>query len=134
MIPYQQSFKINDETQSINVNYIGSNGQFLFLEISLVYDKSHPRNTIYDSYDAEIAATKIQSLKVENASDTSSLTSKIKYDVNNDDNKYWLYVKLAAFNCGGSTIAPLTYYANNKIYQELVREENYLVISYEKLY
>lgn len=86
MIPYQQSFKINDGTQTINANYISSNRQFSFLEISLVYDKSDPCN-IYDSYDVEITSTKIQSLKVENASDSYSLTSKTKYDADNDDNK-----------------------------------------------
>ena len=36
MTSYQQSFEINTETQSVNVNFIISNRQFLSLEISLV--------------------------------------------------------------------------------------------------
>ena len=59
MTPYQQSFEINTAMQSVNVNFIDSNRQFLFLEISLVYNKSDQHNTIYDSYDVETTATKI---------------------------------------------------------------------------
>ena len=59
MTPYQQSFEINTAMQSVNVNFIGSNRQFSFLEISLVYNKSDQHNTIYDSYDVETTATEI---------------------------------------------------------------------------
>ena len=48
--------------------------------------------------------------------------------------KYWLYVQFAASYCGGCTIAPLTDYANNEVYQELVREDEYPVCADEKLY
>ena len=113
MTSYQQSFEISTGMQSVNVNFIGSNRQFLILEISLVYNKSDRHQTIFDSY--EIAATKLQSLKFENASNTYSLTSKIKYDIDNEDDKYLLYAKFAAFNSGGCTISPLTDYANNEV-------------------
>ena len=59
--------------QSINVNFISSNRQFSFLEIPLLYSKSDQHNTIYDSYDVKFEATKIQSLKIENALNTYSL-------------------------------------------------------------
>ena len=58
--PYQQSFEINFGTQSINVGFIGANRQFAWLEISLLYDKSDQHQIVYDSYDAELAAKKIQ--------------------------------------------------------------------------
>ena len=78
MTPYQY-FEINTRTQSVNVNFIGSNRPFSFIEISLLYDKSDQHNTIYDTHNVEIPATKIQSLKTENASNTYSLASEIKY-------------------------------------------------------
>ena len=37
---------------------------------------------------------------------TYSFTGEIKYDLNNEDNKYWLYAQFAAFNCGDCTTAP----------------------------
>ena len=86
--PYQQSFKVNIGTQSVNVNFQGANTQFAWVEISPVFDQ---HQTVYDSYDAELAATKIQSLKLENASTTYSLMGGLLYDTHNEDNKHWLY-------------------------------------------
>ena len=57
--PYQQSFEVNLRTQTINLNFQGANRQFAWLEILLVYDKSDQHQTIYDSYNAEVAVTKI---------------------------------------------------------------------------
>ena len=71
--PYQQSFEVNIGTQSINVNFQGANRQFAWIEISLVYEQSDQHQTVYDSYDAELAATKIKSLKLENFSTKYSL-------------------------------------------------------------
>ena len=70
--PYQQSFEINTGTQSLNVNFRGLNNKTEWLELSLVYDKSDQHQTIYDSYDVELAAK--QALTLENASTTYSLT------------------------------------------------------------
>ena len=54
--PYQQSFEINTRTQSLNVNFRGLNKQIEWIEISLAYDKSDQCQTIYGSYDVELAA------------------------------------------------------------------------------
>ena len=70
MTPYQQSFEINTGTQNINENFVSTNRQFALLEVSLVYDKSDQHKTIYGSYNVEIAAAKLQSLKIENTSTT----------------------------------------------------------------
>ena len=88
-----------------------------------MYNKSNQYQTIFDSYNEEIAATNIQLLKVENASNTYNLRSKIKYDIDNKDHKYLLWAQFAEFNCNGCTIAPLTGHENNEVYQELVRQE-----------
>ena len=67
--------------------------------MSLVYDRSDQHQTIYDSYNAELAAKKMQSLKLENASTTYSLTSGLVYDVDNEDDKHWFYSMFVAYSC-----------------------------------
>ena len=75
--PYQQLFEINKETQSFTCIFKGALRQFDWLEISVVYDKSYQHTTIYDSYDLELAAKLIQTIKFENTSTTYSLTGKL---------------------------------------------------------
>ena len=60
-----------------------------WLEISIVYDKSYQHTTIYDSYDLELAAKLIQTIKFENTSSTYSLTGKLSYDLTNEDEKFY---------------------------------------------
>ena len=64
--PYQKSYEVNVGTQSHVIEFKGLNKQFSFLEISLVYDKSEQHNNVYDSYNAELAATNIGSVQLEN--------------------------------------------------------------------
>ena len=59
---YQKSYEVNVGTQTNVVESKGVNKQFSFLEISLVYDKSEQHNSVYDSYNAELAATHISSI------------------------------------------------------------------------
>lgn len=99
-----------------------------------MYNQSNQRNTIYSSYNVEITSTKIQFLNVKSTSNTYSLTNETEYDIDNEDDKYWLCVQFTVFNCGGCTIAPLKDHANNKIYQELVRVDKHLASCDEKLY
>ena len=94
--PYQQTFEVNVGTQSINVNFQGPNRQFVWLEISLVYEKSDQHQTIYDSYGVEGAATQVQSLTLENTSSTYSLTGRLEYNVDNEGDKHWLYAMFVA--------------------------------------
>ena len=79
--PYQQEFEIATGTQSLTVTFKGAQRQFEWHEISLVYDKSYQHLTIYDSYDLELAAKLIKSVKFENTSTTYSLAGKLEYDV-----------------------------------------------------
>ena len=101
-------------------NLIGSN-----LELSLVYDKSDKRNTVYDSYNVEMGSKKTKSVKLTNFTKIYSLTKEKKYDIDNLTQKYLLFKKFVAWNCNGSSVAPLTDYINNPIYQELIDEDNY---------
>ena len=51
-IPYQKNYKINLDASSFKVEFTGTNRQFDYFEISLVYDKS----------DLELASTLIKSV------------------------------------------------------------------------
>ena len=79
--PYQQLFEINTGMQDFTCTFKGAQRQFDWLEISIVYDKSYQHTTIYDSYDLELAAKLIKTIKFENASTTCSLTGKLSYDL-----------------------------------------------------
>ena len=133
--PYNQSFEINVGTQSQKINFYGAAAQFDFLEISIAFDKSDQHQTIYDSCDIELAAKTVQSLTIENASNTYSLTGTLELNIDNEDDKHLLYQMFVAYNCDGCSAAPLTQYRNNDIYQELIKERNYFGNnSDEKLY
>ena len=67
---YQKSFELVADTESRVVELQGSNKQFSFLTVSLVYDKSDQHRSIYDSYNGEVASTMIKLIQLENASNT----------------------------------------------------------------
>ena len=123
--PYKQEFEVNTGTQDFTCTFKGAQRQFDWLEISIVYDKSYQHTTIYDSYDLELAAKFIQSIKFENTSSTYSLTGKLLYDFEREDDKHLLYKMFVAHSCNGCSSAPLTQYKNNDIYQEIIEEEKY---------
>ena len=54
--PYQKTFELQKGVQDFTVDIQGTNRQFDWIEISLVYDKNGKHLTIYDSYDAECAS------------------------------------------------------------------------------
>ena len=124
-VPFQQEFEVSTSTQNFTCTFKGAQRQIDWLEISIVYDNSYHHSTIYDSYDVELAAKLIKTIKFENASSTYSLTRKLSYDLEKEDDKYQLYCMLAAFTCGGCSSAPLTQYVNNTIYQELTEEDEF---------
>ena len=86
--PYQQTFEINTGSQTVSADFKGVSREFNWIEISLVYDKSYAHETVYDSYDLELAAHLIESIKFVNASKAYTLTGKLSYDINNKDGKY----------------------------------------------
>ena len=94
--PYQQLFEINTGTQSFTCTFKGAPRQFGPFEISIVYDKSFQHTTIYNSYDLEIASKLIKIIKFENTSRTYSLTGKLSFDLEKDDDKNILHKMLVA--------------------------------------
>ena len=123
--PFQQEFEVSTGTQNFTCTFKGAQRKIDWLEISIVYDNSYHHSTIYGSYGVELAAKLIKTIKFENASSTYSLTGKLSYDLEKEDNKYQLYCMLAAFTRGGCSSAPLTQYINNPIYQELTEEDEF---------
>ena len=87
----QKAYKISIGSDSINVDFLGSNKQFDWIEISLVSDKSDKHTTIYDSYNVELAAKYIKSVKLSNFTEIYSLTNEKKYDTDNLMQKHLLY-------------------------------------------
>ena len=79
----QKTYEINVGQDSIDVEFLVADRQFDWLEISLVHDKTEKHTTIYDSYNREMAAQEIKSLKLNNFTEVYSLTNEKKYDVDN---------------------------------------------------
>ena len=125
MSPYQQSFEINFGTQSLKVNFRGLNKQIEWLEISLVFGKSDQHQTVYSSYNVELAAKYVKLLALENASTTYSLTGQLEHNVSNEHYRDWFYQMFVAYYCEGCSAALLTQYKNNEIKQELTKEKDY---------
>ena len=62
--PIQKTYEINIGQDSINIDFLGSNGQFDWLEISMVYDIIDKHTTTYNSYNVELASKHIKSVKL----------------------------------------------------------------------
>ena len=133
--PLQKTSEINVGQDSLDIDFLGANRQFDWLEISLVYNKSDKHTTIYDSYNVEIASKKIKSVKLTNFTEIYSLINEKKYDIDNLTQRHLLYKQFVAWSCNGWSVAPLSDYKNNPVLQELISEDHYFgVKSDERVY
>ena len=132
--PYQKSFELLVGTESRVVNFQAANKQFAFLTILLVHDRSDQHRSAYDSYNKELASTKIKSVQLENVSNTYSSFNTVKFDMSDAHDKYLLYMQFVAWYCKGSSFLPLSDHANNLTFQELPDLNNYFTNSDEKLF
>ena len=101
---------------------MGSNREFHWIEISLVFDKSDKHTTIYVSHNVELVAEHIKSVKLSNFTEIYSLTNEKRYDTDNLTQKHLLYKQFAPWRCNVCSTAPLSDYINNSVYQELIDE------------
>ena len=133
--PFQKTYEISTGQDSIDIDFLGANKQFHWIELSLVYNKSDQHTTIYDSYNHELAAKWIKSLRLSNFTKIYSLTNEKKYDVDNVIQRHLLYKQFMAWGCGVSSVALLGDYMNNPVFQELPSEDKYFdVRSDERMY
>ena len=99
-----------------------------------MYDKSDQHRSIYDSYNTELAGTKIKLIKLENVSNTYSSFNSVKFDTADAHDKYLLCSQFVVWYCKGSSIAPLWDYVYNRIYQELPTMSEYFARADEKFF
>ena len=123
--PIHKTYEINVGAYTLEIEFLGSNRQFDWLEFSLVYNKSDQHATIYDSYNFELAAKSIKSIRLFTFTEIYSLTNEKKYNIDNFTQKHLLYKQFVGWSCDGSSVAQLTDYMNNPIYQELIDEDDY---------
>ena len=71
-----QKHKINTGQDSLNTNFLPTNRQFDWIELSILYDKSDKHTSIYDSYNFELAAKTVKSIKLSNFTEIYSLTNE----------------------------------------------------------
>ena len=132
--PYQKSYELIAGAQSRTINFNNALKQFSFLEISLVCDRSDKHLSIYDSYNAEVASTQIKSIKLQNASNTYSEFNTVKFDLEDEEDRYTLYNAFVAFVTEGSSIVAESEYMNNEVRQELPNRNTYFTDSDEHVY
>ena len=125
----QKTYEISKGQDSLNVEFFGSNRKFDWIEISIVPDKCDKHTTLYDSYNRELAAQTIKSLKLSNFTEIYSLTNEKEYDVDNLTQRHLLYKQFVAWNSNSSIVAPLTDYMNNPIFQELPDKDKYFGVT-----
>ena len=112
--PYQKSFELITGTASQVVDFKGANKQFSLFSIALM---SNQHRSIYDSYNAELANTKIKSITLENASNTCSTFNSVKFDTSNPHDNFLLHNQFVAWYCKDCSIAPSSDYTNNHVFQ-----------------
>ena len=71
--PIQKTYEISVGSNLINIGFLGSNRQFDCLEIYLVFNKTDKHTSLYDSYNAELAAKYIESVKLTNFTEIYTL-------------------------------------------------------------
>ena len=74
--PIQKTYEINTDQDSLNIDFLGTNRQFDWIELSIVYEKSDKHASIYDSYNFELAAKTVKSIKLSNFTEIYSLTNE----------------------------------------------------------
>ena len=127
--PYQKSYELVAGSQYKTFTFTSAFKQFAFLEFSLVFDRSDQHMKIYDSYNAEVAAVSIKNIKLQNASNTYSEFNTIKFDLEDEEDRFTLYNAFVAWVTKGSTIVPESDNIYSEIRQELPNRNVYFINS-----
>ena len=105
--PIQKTYEIQKGSDTLNIEFLGANRQFYWIGISIAPDKSDKHKTIYDSYNREMAAQLIKTLKLTNFTELHNLTNEKKYDTDSLTQQHLLYKQLLAWSCNGLSVAPV---------------------------
>ena len=82
-----------------------------------------------------MGSKKIKSVKLTNFPKRYSLTNEKKYDIENLTQRHLLYKQFVAWSCDELSVAPLSDYMDNLVFQELISEDNHVgVKSDERVY
>ena len=104
------------------------------MEFSLVFDKSDQHLNIYHSYNAETAAVSIKYIKLQNASNTYSEFNTIKFNLEDEEDRYVLYNAFVTWVTKGSSTAPESDYLYNEVRQQVPTRHKYFTDSDERVY
>ena len=99
-----------------------------------MYDKSDQHRSIYNSYNAELASTKIKSIILATASNTYSTFNSVKFNTSDPHDKFLLHNQFVAWYCKGCSIVLLSDYANNPVFQELPSRSKYFMPANKKIF
>ena len=132
--PLQENYELVAGPQSKTITFNNKFKQFSFLEISLVFDRSDHHLSIYDSYNSEVAVTKIKAIKLQIASNTYSKFNTVKFDL--EDQEYWctLYNAFVVWVTNSSSIVSESDFMYNETRQELPNRNMYFTDSDERVY
>ena len=91
--PIQKNYEINvgHDSLDIDIDFSGENRQLDWIELSLVYDKSNKRNSIYDSYNVEMASKKNKISKTYKLYLNIQFYQQKKHDIDNLTQKHLFY-------------------------------------------
>ena len=105
--PIQKTYEIQKGSDTLNIEFLGANRQFYWIGISIAPDKSDKHKTIYDSYNREMAAQLIKTLKLTNFTELHNLTNEKNYDTDSLTQQHLLYKQSLAWSCNGLSVAPV---------------------------
>lgn len=84
-------FKPRVGVQNYSVNFTVANRQFEWLEILLVSNKSYKHTTVYESCNHELTNRTLESVEIDNSANMHSKSQELKYDINDNAEKHFLY-------------------------------------------
>ena len=76
--PIQKNYEIKKGSDLLDIEFLGANRQFDWIEFSIVNGKIDKHTTTYDNYNRELAAQNIKTLKLSNFTEIYSLTNQKK--------------------------------------------------------
>ena len=129
----QKTYETNGGQDSLDIEFLGANRQFGWIELSLAYNKCDKHTTKYDSYNVEMTTKKSNQINwqisLKFTAQQLQPNKQKKHDIDNLTQKHLLYKQFSAWSCNGSSVVPFTDYINNPVYQELIDEDNYFSVT-----